>query len=112
MLDRLPAAARHFVIVVILAPLLGLLLAFVNAVIQAQGLDVDWAGTWSAAINAAAVSAAFGVSAWLALYVTPLTRQYGAFANEKTIPGQVVYGEHETGAADGEGVDTGQYGGV
>lgn len=71
MLDNLPAWARHAIIV------FGGAFAsiIVNAIIVAKGVTgVDWAVTAMDALNYGALATALSISA---LYITPLTRQYG-----------------------------------
>ena len=77
MLDMLPAWARHLVIVAGSV----FLSAVVTAVIAAEGVSgVDWSPTLLAAVDAAAVAAA---TAAAALWLTPLTRQYGVGRGEE-----------------------------
>lgn len=71
MLDKLPAWARHAVIV------FGGAFAsvVVGAIITAKGVtNIDWAVTAMDALNYGALATALSISA---LYITPLTRQYG-----------------------------------
>lgn len=72
-LDRLPAAGRHSVIV-----FGGTWGGFVlNRVIDAKGVSaVEWATTLVAATDASFYATAVAL---VALVVTPLTRQYGLF---------------------------------
>ena len=71
MLDRLPPALRHFLIVIGAAFAQGI----VSAVISAQGVTgVDWSTVLLDDVNHTAVA---GVTAFVALWLTPLTRQYG-----------------------------------
>ncbi len=98
-LDKLPAAVRHFLILVVVAPLAGALALILSAIVTAGGLGVDWSTVLGVAGDSAAVTAASGALAWLGLVVTPITRQYGV----GTTPDPV--GDHE--AAPGEGVDAG-----
>ena len=70
MLDRLPAWARHAVLVLVAAASVPV----TAAVFAANGvLGVDWARTGGQALDAAGVAAAILVALW----ATPLTRQYG-----------------------------------
>jgi len=81
MLDRLPAWARHAILLCGVAPLVALLGVPLSEVLSARGIDgIDWPATMATAVNAAAVSLATGVGAWVASYVTPLTSQYGVGA--------------------------------
>ena len=75
MLDRLPAWARHLVI--IYGATFGLFV--VQAVIAAGGVwPFPWIATLQGAVNAGAVSAAAVAVLWL----SSLTRQYGAGATK------------------------------
>jgi hypothetical protein len=78
MLDKLPAPARHFLIAV-LGAFIGV---FAAAIGSAHGVfGVDWTGTLKDAIDTAAVT---GVSAMTALYILPITKQYGIGAVKKS----------------------------
>lgn len=77
-LDKLPAPLRHAVIVG-LAVFLGVI---VQAILVAKGITgVVWRPVFGHAIDTSAVSIA---TAMLALYVTPLTTQYGLFKTGAT----------------------------
>lgn len=77
MLDRLPAWARHLLIVAGSVFLAGV----VSAVVDAGGVTgVDWPANLIADLNAAAVAVA---TASAALWLTPLTRQYGIGADSE-----------------------------
>jgi len=81
MLDRLPAWARHAVLLCVVAPLVALIGVPLTEVLGARGIEgVDWHATLVTAVNAAAVSLATGIGAWVASYVSPLTGQYGVGA--------------------------------
>lgn len=78
MLDRLPAWGRHAVILCVIAPLVALIGVPLAAILAAGGvLGVDWHDVLVDAVNAAGTSLATGIGAWIASYVSPLTRQYG-----------------------------------
>lgn len=78
MLDRIPAWLRHLLIVV--AATFGVTVA--EAVVSAGGVStVDWLGTLLRAVDIAAVA---GATTSLALWLTPLTRQYGVGADGST----------------------------
>lgn len=71
MLDNLPPALRHALIV--LGGAFGSVV--VAAIVGAKGVTgVDWPTTLLEAVNYGALSVALSLSA---LYLTPLTRQYG-----------------------------------
>lgn len=71
MLDKLPAQVRHLAIIAF-TTFGGVI---VTAIFAAQGVtDVLWSSTLLTAVNVTAVALAAGASA---LYLTPLTRQYG-----------------------------------
>ena len=78
MLDKLPAQLRHFVLIigaVFLGPI-------VKAVIIAQGVTgMHWHSLLVSSANTAIVA---GLTSNVLLNLTPLTRQYGAFA--KLVP--------------------------
>lgn len=77
-LDRLPAPARHALILMGLAPLTILVSVPATQVIANGGITgLDWHTVWTSAIDGSAASLASGALAWVALVVTPLTRQYG-----------------------------------
>lgn len=91
MFDRLPAWLRHFLILVVLAPLV-LFASLIAARIVAEG-GIDgfaWDDEAYAAFNTSIVSLMGGVLTWVALYITPLTRQYGVGAGATS----TVVGEH------------------
>ena len=74
MLDKLPASVRHLILI-IGATFLGVI---AKAILAAQGVTgVHWAATASLALNTAVVT---GVTAFMVLYLTPLTKQWGAFS--------------------------------
>jgi enoyl reductase-like protein len=78
MLDKLPAPVRHLLIVVGAAAV-GVP---VQAVVAAQGVTgVDWADTLVDALNAGGLAGALAIGA---LWLTPLTRQYGVGARADT----------------------------
>lgn len=73
MLDKIPAWARHLVL--IFAGAAGAV--YIAAVVKAQGVfGVPWVATTQHAIDAGALAAVVAVGV---LYVTPLTHQYGVF---------------------------------
>lgn len=78
MLDRLPAWGRHAVVLCLIAPLVAALGVLTLAVLTAGGVHVAWADTLDTALDTWAVSLAGGVVTMVAMFVTPLTRQYGA----------------------------------
>lgn len=70
-LDKLPAGVRH-ILLMFFAAFLGTVL---KAVIVAQGVTtVKWHSVLESALN---TSVAGSAALALALYITPLTRQYG-----------------------------------
>ena len=74
MLDKLPPMLRHFVIIVG-GTFLGVM---AKAIITANGVTgVAWAATATLALNTAIVT---GVTSFMILNLTPLTKQYGAFS--------------------------------
>jgi hypothetical protein len=78
MLDRLPPWLRHLVVLCGLAPAACAVGTTAQTVIAAGGVTtVDWPVTGIASIDAAGAALAVGATTWLALVVTPLTRQYG-----------------------------------
>lgn len=78
MLDTLPAWLRHLIVLCGIAPAAAAVTSAASAVVAAGGVStVDWPPTGVAAIDAAGLAAAIGATTWLALVVTPLTRQYG-----------------------------------
>lgn len=78
MLDRLPAWGRYLLILAVLLPLTAYIASIALAVITQAGVSgIDWPAQHSASLDAAAVSAAGGITTWIALYITPLTRQFG-----------------------------------
>lgn len=78
MLDRLPAWGRYLLILAVLLPLTAYVGSTALAVITQAGVSgIDWPAQHSASLDAAAVSAAGGITTWIALYITPLTRQFG-----------------------------------
>lgn len=75
MLDKLPAQVRHLFLIVG-ATFLGII---AKAILAAQGVTgVHWAATATLALNTAIVT---GVTAFMVLYLTPITKQYGAFSD-------------------------------
>lgn len=78
MLDRLHPLVRHIVVLCVLAPVVAYIGVFALAVLTAGGVStVDWGTTACTALDTAAVSVATGVTTIIALFATPLTRQYG-----------------------------------
>ena len=74
MLDKLPASVRHLLLI-IGATFLGVI---AKAILDAKGVTgVHWASTATLALNYAIVT---GVTAFMVLYLSPITRQWGAFA--------------------------------
>ena len=77
-LDRLHPVARAAVVLLGVLPAVAFVGAFFAAIVTANGVTgVDWAATLTAAINVAGVAFASGGGTLVALYVTPLTRDYG-----------------------------------
>ena len=77
-LDRLPAAARHSILTMIVAPATGFVGVFLLAIAQAKGVHgVDWVSTLSTAEDTAGITFGSGATAMIAMYITPLTNQYG-----------------------------------
>ena len=80
MLDKLPAQLRHFILIVG-GTFLGVMC---KAIITANGVTgVHWATTAVLAVNTAIVT---GVTSFMLLSLTPLTKQYGAFADTSGAP--------------------------
>lgn len=80
MLDKLPVPLRHLLLI-IGATFLGVI---AKAILAAQGVTgVHWATTATLALNTAVVT---GVTAFMVLYLTPITKQWGAFSD----PSQIV----------------------
>lgn len=78
MLDRLPAWGRYLLILAVLLPIATYIGSIALAVITQAGVSgIDWPTQHIASLDAAAVSAAGGITTWIALYITPLTRQFG-----------------------------------
>lgn len=76
MLDKLPAQVRHLILI-IGATFLGVI---VKAIITAQGVTgVHWGSVSTLALNTAVVT---GVTSFVALYLTPVTKQYGLFKTD------------------------------
>ena len=74
MLDKLPASVRHLLLIVG-AVFLGVI---AKAILDAQGVTtVHWSATLTLALNSAIVT---GVTAFMVLYLSPITKQWGAFA--------------------------------
>lgn len=76
MLDRIPAMWRHLLVLMVVSPLAAFAITVFTAVV-ADGITTDFAGIALAGLNLAVITAASGALTWIALYVTPLTRQYG-----------------------------------
>lgn len=73
MLDKLPAQLRHFILIVGFA-FIGVIAKAIN---DASGVTaVHWSATLTLALNTAVTS---GVTGFMLLNLTPLTKQYGAF---------------------------------
>lgn len=86
MLDKLPPMLRHFVIIVGGA-FLGVM---AKAILTANGITgVHWAATATLALNTAIVT---GVTSFMILNLTPLTKQYGAFSTPSDGPAVVNTG--------------------
>lgn len=80
MLDKLPPQVRHFILI-IGGTFLGVM---AKAIITANGVTgVHWAATATLALNTAIVT---GVTAFMLLNLTPITKQYGAFADPAVTP--------------------------
>ena len=80
MLDKLPAPVRHLLLIVG-ATFLGVI---AKAILDAKGVTgVHWATTATLALNSAIVT---GVTAFMVLYLTPITKQWGAFSNAPSLP--------------------------
>lgn len=78
MLDNLPAWSRHLLVLAVIAPVAGFVGFEAAAVVANHGISgMDWSGEAQSALDVAAVTSASGVIAWVAMFVTPLTRQYG-----------------------------------
>lgn len=77
MLDRLPPAARHLILLCVVSPLVALAGVLIAAVLAASGIGVDWPTALRSGVDAAAVVAASGLGAWIAAWVTPLVGSYG-----------------------------------
>lgn len=78
MLDRLSPWGRYLLILGVLLPVAAYAGAIALAVITQGGVSgIDWPAQQTASLDAAAVSAAGGITTWIALYLTPLTRQFG-----------------------------------
>lgn len=91
MFDRLPAWLRHFLILVFLAPLVLFVSLLAAQIVAGGGIDgFAWGDEAYAALNTAIVTIASGLLSWIALYVTPLTRQYGVGSGN----GSTVVGAH------------------
>lgn len=81
MLDDLKPAARHFVLLVVLAFATALLLA-VGADMAQLGLDAFTRDNALDALDTSVKAAGAGLGTWVALVLTPLTRQYGVGSSE------------------------------
>lgn len=80
MLDKLPPMLRHFIIIVG-ATFLGVI---AKAILAAQGVTgVHWVAAATLGLNTAIVT---GVTSFMLLNLTPLTKQYGAFSDPATAP--------------------------
>lgn len=78
MLDHLAPFWRHLAILCVLAPVGAALTGAATAILTAHGVTgVDWPATGLDSLDLAGVTLAGGALTILALYVTPLTRQYG-----------------------------------
>jgi hypothetical protein len=83
MLDGLHPALRHFLIAVVVAPFAGFLGIVVGSLVANGGFSgFDFGSEALTALNAASVVAGSGLLGWSALYLTPLTRQYGIGSGE------------------------------
>lgn len=82
-LDNWNPFARHAFIVLVVVPL-SILVLLVAADVAAQGLAADWGTDVHDGADAALKSLGGGVVALGALYVTPLTRQYGIGSKQPT----------------------------
>lgn len=81
MLDRLPPAARHAVLLLVINPLVAAAGVATSAVLAVAGIDgIDWPAVVHSASSAGAVVMASGLATWIGCWVTPITRQYGAGA--------------------------------
>ena len=77
MLDHLAPFWRHLAILCV-APVGAALTGAATAILTAHGVTgVDWPATGLDSLALAGVTLAGGALTMLALYVTPLTRQYG-----------------------------------
>ena len=80
-LDQLRAAVRHYLIAAVLPAVAAAILHVTGAVTTAAGVtSVAWSTVLVQALDTAALALASGTAAWLALYATPLTKQYGFFS--------------------------------
>jgi hypothetical protein len=77
LLDKIPAVWRHLIILAVVSPIALLIVTVCAAIVTGGGFALDWAAELTKAGNIAVVSAAGGISGWVLLYITPLTRQYG-----------------------------------
>lgn len=82
MLDSIPAIWRHLLVLILVTPLAAFGITLFTAVV-ADGLATDFAGILYAGLNLAVITAASGALTWIALYVTPLTRQYGVGSSKE-----------------------------
>lgn len=86
-LDGLPAYVRHAIILCVIAPATSFVLMPIGAVISSGGVfGIGWATVFADAANAAGVSFASGATTMIALWVTPLTRQYGLGERDDVAP--------------------------
>jgi hypothetical protein len=82
MLDKLSAAARHFLLLVLLTGLIAALVVYGNSAVDLGLAVFTSTDTLTDAGDAAVKAAGTGLLAWVALVLTPLTRQYGVGAGE------------------------------
>lgn len=77
-LDKWAAWARHLFILAVVAPVAALVVSVATGIVTSGGFsDVDFGTVFAASLDLAAVSLASGILGWVALFITPLTRQYG-----------------------------------
>ena len=78
MLDSLAPWLRSLIVLIVVAPAAGFVGTVATEVItQRTVLDLAWASVAETGVDVAGVAAASGALAWLALFVTPLTRKFG-----------------------------------
>lgn len=81
-LDKLPPFVRQAIITCVVSPIGTVLLVYVAAILVAKGFSgMDWGLTRTTALDDLGVTFAGGVAAMVALYITPLTSQYGTGSN-------------------------------